>query len=146
MQQGRSALVPDATFPSARLDVFTFDLLAIPRWPVDDQVTLQLFAGIGGVVVDTGVQRGVSAAGELVVPGRELLAFSAPLGLGAEIALVPGWLALELAVKAAPTFATTGNGAEPTTTFDGAGRVVSVVALPLVPVWVSQTVGLTLFL
>jgi hypothetical protein len=145
-EQGSGAIVRGATFPGSRLDVFTFDVLAMPRWPIDDRVTLQLFGGIGGVVVDTGVQRGESAAGKLVVPGRELLAFSVPLGLGAEIAIVPGWLALELMVKAAPTFADTGNGAEPTTSYDGAGRVVPVGSLPLVPVWISQTVGLTLFL
>lgn len=145
-EQGPSALVPGATFPSSRLDVFTFDLLAMPRWPVEDRVTLQLFGGIGGVVVDTDVQRGESGSGAVVVPGREVLAFSVPLGLGAEIAIVPGWLAVELAVKVAPTFAATGNGAEPTTTFDGAGRVVPVGSLPLVPVWVSHTVGLTLSL
>jgi hypothetical protein len=145
-EQGPGAIVPGATFPGSRLDLFTFDLLAMPRWPVDERVTLQLFGGIGGVVVDTGVQRGESAAGKLDVPGRELLAFSVPLGVGAEIAIVPGWLSVELAVKAAPTFADTGNGAEPTTTFDGAGRVVPVASLPQIPVWISQTLGLTLLL
>jgi len=142
----RGALGVPGGLSGGPLTSYRLELHVLPTLPIGERVRLFGLAGLGWGRLEIGVMQGAGEAGSFLVRERGASYFDVPLGIGASIALLPNWLSLDAMLWGSPTFAKKGTAHTSIQAFDGAGEPRTVGPLPEVPVWFTQSVGLSLLL
>ncbi len=128
------------------LTSYRLEVHAMPTLPLGERVRLFGIVGLGWGRLEVGALHSADASGTFLIRGRGASYFDVPLGLGASIAILPGWLSLDAMFWGAPTFAKKGTAHTPIQAFDGEGMPRTVGPMPQVPVWFTQSLGFSLLL
>lgn len=128
------------------LTSYRLEVHAMPTLPLGERVRLFGIVGLGWGRLEVGALHSADASGTFLIRGRGASYFDVPLGLGASIAILPNWLSLDAMFWGAPTFAKKGTAHTPIQAFDGEGKPRTVGPMPQVPVWFTQSLGLSLLL
>lgn len=128
------------------LTSYRLEVHALPTLPLGERVRLFGIVGLGWGRLEVGALHSADESGTFLIRGRGASYFDVPLGLGASIAILPGWLSLDAMFWGAPTFAKKGTAHTPIQAFDGEGKPRTVGPMPQVPVWFTQSLGFSLLL
>ncbi len=142
----RGALGLGGVIEMDSVSTYTLALHLLPTLPIGERVRLWASAGLGWGRTYYPPMRVRDGSGAFVVRDRAASFVEFPLGLGGMVEIVPGWLALDMDVTAAPTLPEDGSARVPITTLDGQGRRREVGGLPGASVGFVQALGLSVLL
>ena len=145
---------PNTRYSSPTLSVHHIAGRIEPTWVATDELRLFASLGIGWsrITAETidlspaAPALGTAGGTELEVRKQTGVMLEYPLGLGASYDVVPRWVALSLALWAAPLSNQTGDAFESTQTVDQDGMLTSVQGLPKFAATFGGTLGLSIIL
>jgi hypothetical protein len=126
------------------LYVYAFGLRVAPTWTLHPQVRAWLSAGVGWGRMEVGRMTLNTAEGAVVVRERSNPFLEFPLGLGADVELIPRWLKLRGELVVAPVSNQQSSAVQAAQVVDAQGELGRVGPMPALGLSWLPTLGLSL--